>query len=114
MGGRSIRMLRDIVRAVGLGLALGLLTGCASEPDLPPSRLADADRFENASWPQLIAFDETIGADPAALENPGPALLARAQVLRRRAAALRGPIITAQDRERVNAAVARRRAAITN
>lgn len=109
MGGRPIRIFRDIVRAIWFGAALGLVTGCAQAPDLPSSRFDSEERFAATPWPELIAYDDALGADAASLENPGPALLARAEILRRRAEELRAQIITPQDRARIDSAVARRR-----
>ena len=93
-------------RLIPLGAALLFLFGCSDRPDLSAAISENARR---AGYPQLV---ELTGLLPSSANEPDdidPAaeLLARVVALRSRAARLQRPVVDANSRRRMNAALVR-------
>ena len=87
--------------------ALGLLAACADFPDLDS---AISQRGRNSPYPSLIQIDgihRPGASELERIETIAKTMVARANGLRQRASALRGPIIDAQTRRKMAAALAR-------
>lgn len=84
-----------------------LLAACAEFPDLDR---AITQGGRNAPYPRLIQIDGALGPESRDFERVemiSKSLSARAQNLRRRAQALRGPIIDGRTRRQMARALAR-------
>jgi len=82
------------------------LAGCATFPELEG---APGKRALKAEYPRLLPFEAILGQVGGRIDRqaPGAGLGNRAATLRRRAAALQGPILDTATRQRLMAAVAR-------
>ena len=81
---------------------LGLLAACA-----PPADAPDLSRRAAAAgpYPRLLPLEQLLAAPPARITPEGDAAAeARAAALRARAAALSGPVLSGDDRARIDAA----------
>ena len=80
-------------------LILPLVAACAPPPDAPDlsERAAAA-----APWPRLLPLERLLAAPPSRITPEGDAAVeARAERLRRRAAALAVPVLSPADRARI-------------
>ena len=100
-------MLRRFIVSLFIVVPLAL-AGCATFPDLEGDL---SNRATNADYPRLVPFEMILGQVDGAPNSRRAAadLDARAATLRRRAAALRGPVLDAATRQRLLAAVSRHR-----
>lgn len=97
----------SVPRMIALRLALlgALVTGCSPYPDLglPP----DIDRGGDPALVPISTLRNAGAAPGRVTEATGPALEARAAALRARAEALRASALTADERARIRARMAR-------
>ena len=92
---------------IGRLVCFGLLVGCANFPDL---NSAATEQGKTSGFPRLMQVDALVGIEAGEterIENIAKSLTARARQLRRRARALRGPIMPRRERAKLLAALAR-------
>lgn len=87
--------------SVAASLLALLLTGCGAGKDLPASLKATSNVSRNTPWPGFLPIDMILGdipVDVAQSEAAARALYGRALRLKQRARILRGPVIEAQEK----------------
>ncbi len=89
-----------------LVLSLGILAACSEFPSLDDKVSAAA---RAAPYPRLLPIQTLLArpAPPRLTETAVATLEARAARLRRKAAALRGPVIDTSDRQRLGTSIPR-------
>jgi len=92
---RSVRLCR--VPGLCLGAVLGS-AGCSIESQVPDHVPAHSEAALAADWPDL-ADRRLFAPETGAGQGDPAALAARAEALRRRAAALEGPVLEPSARE---------------